>query len=120
MQTSGESSRSQNYSSNVLRTLESIWLKVRTPHFMLFFSTAFLISFIILIQLEASATLLINMFFFSQIMVIFFAYVVVRHGVFDGKEFTKDDEFGYEDFDHKNNVYTRSSSSVINQLRDSE
>ncbi len=87
---------------------------------MLLFATGFLVAFVVLTQTGASAGLIISMFFFSQIMVIFFAYVVVRHGVFDGKEFREDEEFGYEDYDCRNGKFTRTSGFVLNQLKDSQ
>ncbi|MCH8557814.1 MAG: hypothetical protein LAT84_08330 [Balneolia bacterium] len=96
------------------------WKKVRTPHFMLLFATLFLIAFVVLTYFEANAGLLISMFFFSQVMVIFFAWVVIRHGVFDGKDFEEGQEFGYEDYDTEEGHFTRSTGKVMNQLKDSQ
>lgn len=117
-----ESDQSQTSSVSASNTdlLLGYWHKIRTPQFMLVFATLFLVLYILLINLEANAGLLISMFFFSQIMVIFFAWVVVRHGVFDGKELSKDDEFGYEDYDHEQDVFTRDLNKVYDQLRDSK
>lgn len=116
---SGQSQTAQ-VSESLSDVISAFWHKIRTPQFMLLFATAFLVLYVLLINLEANAGLLISMFFFSQVMVIFFAWIVVRHGVFDGKELEKDDEFGYEDFDHEQNVYTRDLSQVYRQLGDSK
>ncbi|AXJ01961.1 hypothetical protein CYPRO_2720 [Cyclonatronum proteinivorum] len=117
-----ESGQSQtaSVSTSFSDVISSYWHKIRTPQFMLLFATLFLVLYVLLINLEANAGLLISMFFFSQVMVIFFAWIVVRHGVFDGKELEKEDEFGYEDFDHEKEVFTRDLNQVYHQLRDSQ
>jgi len=100
--------------------LSNFYKRIRTPHFMLLFATLFLVSFVVLSHFGANASLLISMFFFSQVMVIFFAWVVVRHGVFDGKDFEEGQEFGYEDYDVEKGHFTRSSGHVMEQLKDSQ
>lgn len=94
--------------------------RMRTPHFMITFATIFLLIYVLFINLEANAGLIIGMFTFSQFMVVGLAYVVIRHGVFDGKKLKKDDEFGYEDYDHENRRFTRSVSDVMEQLKESK
>jgi len=106
---------------NVLAdAFQRFWLTIRTPHFMLLFATGFLVAFVLLTQLEASASLLMPMFLFSQVMVILFAWIVVRHGVFDGKDFDENQEFGYEDYDVETGRFTRTTGEVMEQLKDSE
>ena len=94
--------------------------RMRTPHFVITFATIFLLTYVLFINLEANAGLVIGMFTFSQFMIVGLAYIVVRHGVFDGKELEKDDEFGYEDYDHERQRYTRSVGHVVDQLKESK
>lgn len=93
---------------------------LRTPHFIITFATIFLLTYVVLINFEAHAGLMIGMFTFSQFMVIGLAYIVIRHGVYDGKSLDKNAEFGYEDYDHENSTYKRSLNDVMEQLKESK
>jgi len=94
--------------------------KMRTPFFMLVFATSFLIAFVVLGQFDTSANLLFALFLCAPILMVAFAYIVVRHGVFDGRELEEGEEFGYEDYDHENGRFTRSLGEVFEQLKDSQ
>lgn len=94
--------------------------KMRTPHFMITFATIFLLVYVALINFEANAGLVLGMFTFSQFMVVALAYIVVRHGVYDGKDFEEDQEFGYEDYNCETGEFTRSLRKVSEQLKDSQ
>jgi hypothetical protein len=117
MNTSDQSHQdTQSFLSFIAHKLKSL----RTPHFIITFATIFLLTYVVLINFEANAGLMIGMFTFSQFMVIGIAYIVIRHGVYDGKSLGSDDEFGYEDYDHENKTYTRSLNKVMEQLKESK
>lgn len=115
-QTHPSQTNTHHFKEGILNGLK----QMRTPHFVIVFATIFLLVYVLLINLEANAGLVMGMFTFSQVMVIGLAYVVVRHGVYDGKNLSQDEEFGYEDYDHKNSTYTRSLSKVMEQLKESK
>lgn len=119
MDSSNQSHQSYSQIHQFTQGLASLLKRMRTPHFVITFATIFLLVYVVLIHFEANAGLILGMFTFSQVMVIGLAYVVVRHGVFDGQELDKEEEFGYEDFDHENQEFTRSFGKVMDQLKES-
>jgi hypothetical protein len=112
--------QSHQHTQSLLSYIAQKLKAMRTPYFIITFATIFLLTYVVLINFEANAGLMIGMFTFSQFMVIGIAYIVIRHGVYDGKSLDKDEEFGYEDFDHENSAYTRSLNKVMEQLKESQ
>jgi hypothetical protein len=65
------------------------------------FSTAFvtgvLLLYCILILLDAPLKYILTIFITLPLLIIWMAYTIIRHGVYNGAELAKDEEWGYED-----------------------
>lgn len=92
-----------------------VWRTIRTPYFLLVFTTMFLIAYVSFSYAGVSDGFIISMFVFSQIMVVAFVILVIKYGVYSGGSLDEK-EFGYEDYDTENEYFTSSTRDVIDQL----
>lgn len=59
-------------------------------------ATVYLMVFLIFVFLERTV-LASWMFFFSPLVLLSMAYIIIRYGRYSGKEMKEDEEWGYED-----------------------
>lgn len=62
-------------------------------------ASIFLLTYLLLEALEADFRWVLLMFVLSPFVVLWMAYMILKHGEFKGKELAADEEYGYGDKD---------------------
>ena len=70
---------------------------LKRPAYMTIFASLYLLVFVIFIQLNVFFNLVHVLFLCSPIVVITLMWRILRYGNYKGKEFTKDQHWGYQD-----------------------
>ncbi|HVX52127.1 MAG TPA: hypothetical protein VHB48_18350 [Chitinophagaceae bacterium] len=70
---------------------------IRNPYIVGWFVTVYLIVYVTLIQFPSTVDIAFCMMLFAPLLMVWLAFTVLRYGRYNGKEFGKDDEFGYQD-----------------------
>lgn len=68
--------------------------------FSVLFASVYLLVFLIMLHTEFS-TVVWALFLLSPFVVLYMVYMVIRYGVYSGRELDADEEWGYEDVDKK-------------------
>lgn len=67
------------------------------PAFAVSLATAYLVVYLLLIELNANSDIIYSMFFFSPVVVGYMLYAILKHGRYSGNELKEDEEWGYQD-----------------------
>lgn len=70
---------------------------LKHPTIMTIFATAYLLLYVLLLQLEPLPNLSFILFFFSPVVVLALAYSILRYGKYTGKELPESEHWGYQD-----------------------
>ncbi len=70
---------------------------LKNPAFAITAVSLYLLVYVVLAQLQFSASVLVSIFSFSPVIVIWMVYTVIRFGSYSGKELQDGEEWGYED-----------------------
>ncbi|RXK62310.1 hypothetical protein ESA94_04675 [Lacibacter luteus] len=70
---------------------------LKHTNYMVLLSSLYLLLFVLLIQFGLWINVIYLMFFFSPVVVFALAWSIVRHGKYNGKDFSEDQHWGYQD-----------------------
>jgi hypothetical protein len=70
---------------------------IKKPMFAVAVVSALLLVYCILVHFESQSPLIYFIFSISPLLLLWMAYAIIRHGIYDGKELEQDDEWGYQD-----------------------
>lgn len=59
--------------------------------------TVYLLVYCILLQIEHTQWIAVDMFIVSPFLVVWMVYTVLKYGVYTGRELAEDEEYGYQD-----------------------
>jgi hypothetical protein len=68
--------------------------------FSILFASIYLLVFLLMLHTEFN-TVVWTLFLLSPFVVLYMVYMVIRYGVYSGRELDEDEEWGYEDVDKK-------------------
>ena len=74
---------------------------LKHPAIMTIFATVYMSLYVLLLQLEPFPNLSFILFFFSPLIILALAYSIIRYGKYNGKEFTEEEHWGYQDHPDK-------------------
>jgi hypothetical protein len=69
---------------------------IKNTNFAISFCSLYLLTFLILLHLGMERAVWI-MFFFSPLILIYLAYVIIRYGEYHGRELNENEEWAYGD-----------------------
>ncbi|WP_207424565.1 hypothetical protein [Desertivirga brevis] len=69
---------------------------IKNTNFAISFASLYLLTFLILLHSGFERTVWI-MFFFSPLVIIYLAYVIIRYGEYKGRELNDNEEWAYGD-----------------------
>ena len=70
---------------------------LKHPDHIAVFASFYLLVYILLIQLGLFTNIVYIMFFLSPVLLLALVWSVLRHGKYDDKDFTDEQEWGYHD-----------------------